>query len=117
MIRFVYWKAEDYIGFPESENTWSGGTPDTPPWPFRPPRETPPWNPAAPGIGRRRIMDEAAAPQFDPIRHSRGGRPRKRPDERRGQPVTVWMTSAEVARLDEAVIAAHAVSRGDYLRA
>ena len=24
-------------------------------------------------------MDEAAAPQFDPIRHRKGGRPRKAP--------------------------------------
>ena len=62
-------------------------------------------------------MDEATAPPFDPVRHSRGGRPRKRPEERRGEFVGVWLTADELARLDEAVTAARAVSRGDYLRA
>jgi hypothetical protein len=62
-------------------------------------------------------MDEATAPQFDPIRHSRGGRPRKRPEEQRGEFVGFWLTADELARLDEAAAAAHAISRGDYLRA
>jgi hypothetical protein len=36
-------------------------------------------------------MDEATAPQFDPARHNRGGRPPKRPEERRGEFVGFWI--------------------------
>ena len=43
-------------------------------------------------------MSEAAAPKFDPLRHRRGGRPRKPPQERRVYRINLRLTPEEWAQ-------------------
>ena len=62
-------------------------------------------------------MDPAAfdKPPFDPIRHRRGGRPRKAPDERHGRFLGCWATPELAARI-EAKAAAAGISLSEYMR-
>jgi hypothetical protein len=50
-------------------------------------------------------------------RRRRGGRPLKDADERRGKPVTFWLTSLEFAQLESRMEASGAASMSDFLRA
>ena len=60
-------------------------------------------------------MDKAAAPQFDPIRHRRGGRPRKAANERRAHQLNIRLTPDEWAD-GEARAAAAGLSLCEYGR-
>jgi hypothetical protein len=59
---------------------------------------------------------DAAAPKFDPIRHRRGGRPRKPDHERHGRYVSFWMTDEQRER-GEAKAAEAGLSISEYGRA
>jgi hypothetical protein len=59
---------------------------------------------------------DAAAPIFDPIRHRRGGRPRKPEQERHGRYVSFWVTEEQRAR-GEAKAAEAGLSLSEYGRA
>lgn len=60
-------------------------------------------------------MNEAAAPLFDPVRHRRGGRPRKAPEALHGQLVVFRVTPEQKARA-EAKAAEAGLSLSEYGR-
>jgi Mobilization protein NikA len=61
------------------------------------------------------MNETAAPPKFDPIRHRRGGRPRKAADKRRGTVIRVRLTLEEWAKV-EARAAETRLSLSDYIR-
>jgi hypothetical protein len=64
-------------------------------------------------------MDEATAPAFDPIRHRRGGRPRKPPQDKHDEFITFRVTPEQRAQGEEkaarAGLSLSAYSRAAFL--